>query len=65
MAAIGKRTGQDQQHRKLTYPALVGVDESRRRASELIEQAVEALEPFGARATALKTVAQYVLERNR
>lgn len=64
-AAIGKRTGQDEQRGKLTYPALLGVRESRRRAEDLIGAAIEQLHPWGAQATPLITLAQYVLQRNR
>jgi geranylgeranyl diphosphate synthase type II len=41
--ALGKRTGKDAGHGKLTFPALLGVAESRRRASELTAGAIDAL----------------------
>ena len=62
---IGKRTGQDVQRGKLTYPALLGLDASRRRAGELVEQAVGALATFGARAHVLESLARYVVQRNQ
>jgi geranylgeranyl diphosphate synthase type II len=62
---MGKRTQKDSTRGKLTYPALLGRAESRRRASELIEAARRAVEPFGERSRGLDALAQFVLERNR
>ncbi len=62
---IGKTQGADQALGKPTYPALLGLDASRRRAIQLYEQSVAALEPFGATATLLRELAQYVVRRNR
>ena len=61
----GKRVGKDAQRGKLTFPGLLGVAESTRRAEELIDAACRALVPFGAQAAALQKLARYVLERNR
>jgi geranylgeranyl diphosphate synthase type II len=63
--AMGKRTGQDQFHGKLTFPGLLGVEESRRRATVAIEDAIAQLQPFGERAAHLQALARFVLERNR
>ena len=63
-AALGKRANKDQEHGKLTFPAVLGVTESRRRAERLIEEAIAALEPFGNNAAGLQSLARYVLERN-
>ncbi len=62
---LGKGTRKDAQHGKLTYPALLGLEESRRRAGRLIEEACQALEPFGDRARHLIALAEYVRERDR
>jgi geranylgeranyl diphosphate synthase type II len=62
-AALGKRANKDQEHGKLTFPALLGAAESRRRAECLIEEALAALAPFGSRAAGLESLARYVLER--
>lgn len=64
-ARLGKGTQKDAQHGKLTYPALLGIEESRRRAGRLIDDACRALEPFGERAKTLIALAQYVRERDR
>ena len=61
---LGKRTGKDDDHQKLTFPGLLGMEESQRRATLLIEQACQALEPFGEQAQGLEMLAHYVLERN-
>ena len=64
-AATGKRVGKDAQHGKLTFPGLLGLDQSTQHARQLISEASEALEPFGEEADGLRAVAHFVLERNR
>ena len=63
-AELGKRVGKDRAHGKLTFPALLGVEESLRRAQCLIEEARAALVGFGPKAGKLEALARYVLERN-
>ena len=63
-AATGKRVGKDAQQGKLTFPGLLGIDRSARRAGQLIAEACESLATFGDRADGLRTLARYVLERN-
>jgi geranylgeranyl diphosphate synthase type II len=63
--AMGKRLGKDSERGKLTFPALLGVEESRRKASSLIEQACSALDPLGDRGRGLRTLATFVLERSQ
>ena len=62
---IGKRAGKDAGQGKLTFPLLLGVEASLRRAEQLIHQACAALEVFGPQAGGLEALARYVLERNR
>lgn len=62
---VGKRLGKDFEQGKVTYPTLLGIDESRARAKELIAAACDALAPLGTRTGGLEAVARYVLERNR
>ena len=64
-AALGKRTKKDSNHGKLTFPAVLGSEESRRRAEQLTGEAIAALAPFGDRAAGLEALARYVLERNQ
>ena len=62
-ADLGKRTGKDSDHGKLTFPAVLGVEESRRRAADLIAAAIDAVGTFGPSAAGLQALARYVLER--
>lgn len=62
---IGKRVGKDSARGKLTFPGLLGVEESRRRAEMLIAEARQALAPLGSAAEGLDVLALYVLERDR
>ncbi len=64
-ATVGKRVGKDARQGKLTFPALLGVEESTRRAGELIDRAAEAVAPFGENSVNLVALARFVLERNR
>ncbi len=61
----GKRVGKDSALHKLTYPGLLGPDESLRRAEHLCAEACRRLAPWGARADGLEAVALSVLKRNR
>jgi geranylgeranyl diphosphate synthase type II len=63
--AVGKRVGKDSDKGKLTFPGLLGIDESQRQAQELMEQACAALAVFGARAEPLDALARYIVERDR
>jgi len=60
---IGKDVGSDVERGKKTYPAFVGLDESRRRAQELSDSAVGALEIFGPGADPLREIARYIVSR--
>jgi geranylgeranyl diphosphate synthase type II len=61
----GKRVGKDAGRGKLTFPGLLGVDESRRRARVLYEEAAAALDGLGPPAKPLAELAKYVMERDR
>jgi geranylgeranyl diphosphate synthase type II len=63
-AAMGKRLNKDADHGKLTFPGLLGVDESRRRAADLIARAIDEIAPFGSAADGLEALARFVLARN-
>lgn len=60
---LGKTAGKDQATEKATWPAVYGIEQSRRDAAQLIEEAFAALAPYGSRADGLKSVAQYLVER--
>jgi geranylgeranyl diphosphate synthase type II len=61
---MGKGVQKDAEHGKLTYPSLLGVDESRRRAEDLIRQACRAISPLGSHGHRLEALAHFVLERD-
>ena len=62
-AHLGKTAGKDLATEKVTWPAVFGIEQSERDAALLIEQAFEALAPYGDRANSLKAVARYLVER--
>ena len=62
---LGKPVGSDDRNLKATYPALFGLKETRRKAQELLQQALSELELFDDSAEPLRAIAQYVVERNR
>ncbi|HYW80607.1 MAG TPA: farnesyl diphosphate synthase [Thermoguttaceae bacterium] len=64
-ATLGKRVGKDAGLGKLTFPGLLGIDQSLARAEQTVQRACRALEPLGSRAGSLEALAHYVLERNR
>jgi geranylgeranyl diphosphate synthase type II len=63
-SAMGKRTGKDSDRGKLTFPRLLGLDASRTRARQLIDEACAEVSQFGARATHLESLARYVVKRD-
>jgi geranylgeranyl diphosphate synthase, type II len=63
-SSLGKRIGKDAERGKLTFPALLGVEESRRRARRLVEQACAVLPLFQHRGADLRALADYVLQRD-
>jgi geranylgeranyl diphosphate synthase type II len=64
-AHTGKRVGKDAARGKLTYPGLLGAEESLRRAERLCGEAADLLLPLGHAADPLRGLAAYVLERDR
>jgi len=62
---MGKATGSDAERGKATYPALYGLEESRKKAHEHVTKAIDALESFGPRGETLRQIALYIIKRNR
>jgi len=62
-AALGKTAGKDAQQHKITFPAVYGVEESRRMAAIECQRAHETLAPFGARAEHLHELADLIVHR--
>ena len=61
---LGKTVGKDDQQGKLTYPAILGVEASRRRAQQLTQSACAAVASLGPAADDLHTLARFVLDRD-
>lgn len=62
---IGKTPGSDSRNRKATYPALFGVEASRRRRDQLYRNALDLLAPFGSGADGLRWLCDYTVQRDR
>jgi geranylgeranyl diphosphate synthase type II len=62
-AQLGKTAGKDTASDKATWPAVYGIERSLTDAEQLIADAFQELEPFGAAADGLKAVATYLVER--
>ncbi len=62
-AELGKSIGKDVNAQKATYPRLLGMDESKRQAQELVEQAKAEVVGFGEKAFPLMAIADYITAR--
>ena len=62
-AALGKQVGQDAQHGKATYPALLGLEASRQRASALLDEALDVISDFDGGADRLRQLARFIVNR--
>lgn len=60
---LGKPAGSDRRKKKMTYPALFGVEGARQKAGNLITGAIEAITMFPSGADPLREIARYLLER--
>jgi farnesyl diphosphate synthase len=62
---LGKTAGKDEKQQKVTYVSLFGVDEARRLMQGLHDDAVAALDGFGARADRLRDLANLMITRRK
>jgi geranylgeranyl diphosphate synthase type II len=62
---LGKTAGKDTIAEKATYPALFGIDQSIKKADQLVKDALGALDSFGERAEPLKELARFLVERKK
>jgi geranylgeranyl diphosphate synthase, type II len=62
-AALGKTAGKDQAQQKATYPALYGLEKSRAVAADLEAKALAELDLYGARASRLRQVGEFLVAR--
>ena len=60
---LGKTAGKDAAVEKSTYPAILGLDASRKEAARLTKAAMDALEPFGKKGVRLREIAAHLLKR--
>lgn len=61
---MGKGVRKDSACSKLTYPSLMGIEESRQLAGELIDNARTEIKIFGQRALGLDALARFIIERD-
>lgn len=62
-ATVGKQTGKDAAAGKATIVAVLGIDKSKQRLAALVDEACQALAPFGTNAAVLQAAARFVAER--
>jgi len=60
---LGKSAGKDAKSGKMTYPALLGLEASKKEAGRLTEKALSSLSPLGERAQPLRHLAETLLKR--
>ena len=60
---LGKTAGKDAAVEKSTYPAILGLEASRKEAAKLTKAAMDALKPFGKTAARLQEIATHLLKR--
>ena len=60
---LGKPQGSDQEQEKPTFPAIIGLEESKRRALQQHEAALKILEPLDQKADSLRQLSAYIVER--
>jgi geranylgeranyl diphosphate synthase type II len=61
---LGKTPGRDVDLGKLTYPSLLGIDESRKKAQQLVDEACSTVDSFGEASRWLKDLAKFIVERD-
>lgn len=60
---LGKSIGKDAEAQKTTYPSLLGLEESRHQAQQLVDAAKAELTVFGERALPLVAIADFITQR--
>jgi geranylgeranyl diphosphate synthase type II len=62
---MGKAVGTDKLRHKTTYPSLLGLQESKKLAIELVKNALQAIESFDKKAEPLRAIANYIITRKK
>lgn len=60
---LGKDIGSDVEKKKATYPALYGLDESKKKAERLVGEGISSLKVFGNKADPLREIGRFFLQR--
>lgn len=60
---LGKDVGSDVERGKATYPAVLGIDESRKRAKTLYENSLAALDKLDENTDILRSIAEFIITR--
>lgn len=61
---LGKTQGADQEHGKSTFPSLIGLEQSKKNAEDLVARAIDCLDAFDDKADNLRALARYIVERD-
>lgn len=62
---MGKQARKDLQDGKLTYPSVIGLDQSQQRANELLDQAIDIIAPFKQTGQPLRHLAEMLVNRKK
>ncbi|WP_017216364.1 (2E,6E)-farnesyl diphosphate synthase [Pseudoalteromonas sp. NJ631] len=62
-AVLGKPQGSDIEHNKSTYPALLGLEQAKEKAEQLIDEALDALTKIDGDTEILADLAKYIIDR--
>ena len=60
---LGNNTGSDEGRKKATYPALIGLEQSRKKTRILVEDALSDISRFDEKAEPLRMIARFIAER--
>jgi geranylgeranyl diphosphate synthase type II len=60
---LGKTAGKDEKVKKATYPALYGIEASRKKAHDLVDEALRDISFLGEEADLLRSLARFVVSR--
>lgn len=61
---MGKAAGSDLLNDKMTFPAIIGLDGSKKYAKQLIDDAIESISHLDVTATPLRSIADYIINRD-
>ncbi|MCP4351268.1 MAG: polyprenyl synthetase family protein [Desulfobacterales bacterium] len=64
-AVLGKAVGTDETRNKSTYPSILGLEESKAMAENIVSNALKALESFDSKSDPLRAVANYIIKRRK